>query len=117
MIKETRSVQVVQARKTAICEVSRSGRSSQLRKYFECDRAEAADRLRAMITAAHDNALELEMVAAEKVFEEAICEEFLRVAREFTTLERKITLLNGLVMRAKGYPSEQNRGTTQKQTS
>jgi|HubBroStandDraft_1064217.scaffolds.fasta_scaffold278081_2 hypothetical protein len=82
---DRRSVQVVQIRRTPISEISRVSPSSQFRKFFEFDRAEAADRLRAMTTAAQDNARELEMIAAEKVFEETTSEEFLRVADEFTT--------------------------------
>jgi hypothetical protein len=110
-VKESRSVQGVPVRKTPIAEISRVSPPSQLRTFFEFDRAEAADRLRAMTTAAQDNALELEMIAAEKVFEEATCEEFSRVANEFTTLAGKLTLLNGRVMKAKGYPSDLNPGT------
>jgi hypothetical protein len=115
-VKESRSVQVVQVRKTPISEISRICSPSQLLKFFEFDRAETADRLRAMTTAAQDNALELEMIAAEKVFEEATCEEFSRAANEFTTLAGKLRLLNGRVMKANGYPNDLNLRTPLKQT-
>jgi hypothetical protein len=105
-MKSSHSLAVFQSRKTPISEVSRVSPPSLLRRYFEYDRTQAADRLKAMTAAARDNAFELEMTAAEKIFEEAICGEFLRVANEFTSLEQKLTLLNGLVVKAKGYPAE-----------
>jgi hypothetical protein len=102
-MKESRSLQIVQAGRVSA--VSRVGLPSQSRKYFEYDRTQVQDRLSAMTTTAQDNALEVEMIAAEKIFEETICEEFARVANEFTSLAEKLTSLNGRVMKAKGYPS------------
>ena len=108
-MKESRSLKVI---KTGGISTSGPSLTSKnlVREYFKYDRRQVADQIKSMRAVAHANALELELIAAEKVLGNVVCEEFLLVAKEFNALAEKLTSLNGLVKQAKEYPSGKNVG-------
>jgi hypothetical protein len=112
VVKETRSPKVIKAGGTDSPLASRN----LLREYFKYDRRQVADQINLMRAAAHANGLELELIAAEKIFESIVCEELLLVAQAFNALAGKLTSLSGLVKQAKEYPSEKNAGHQNRNT-
>jgi hypothetical protein len=103
-MKESRSLKVIKTGGIATSDSSLASRTFS-RECFKYDRAQVAEQIKSMRAVAYANALELELIAAEKVFENVVCEEFLLVAKEFNALAGKLTSLNGLVKQAKD-PSE-----------
>ena len=91
-------------------ESSATGRArrklSEAFRWFAFDRKHTLRRVDAMKNAARKNVDELEMIAAEGVFEPSIGKKFLQIAKMYVALIRELLILRGKIIHAKSYPAD-----------
>ena len=89
--------------------MSRSAAASDINpeiehSWFEFDRIAVLRQLDELNGAIDANAKELQMVAAEGVFDKSLSVELLRASRSLQTIAKDVSALRGRVTRASGYP-------------
>jgi hypothetical protein len=75
------------------------------RHFFEYDRKTVLSQMDSITRESRDSAEQLEMIAAERIFDQSTSGEFTRVATTFSGLLRELSAVRVLVSRARSYPS------------